>query len=104
MPTDLDAVSARKRKAQALPPTEITVLLVCIIIFLCMLVLLLFDQSNRTVGATLREQSRNPPRRILPDIDRTMPLGLFTHPGARQSSFLLLTATVTVSRPPLAVS
>jgi hypothetical protein len=46
MPTDLDArTGARKRKAQALPPTEITVLLVCVIIFLCMLVLLLVDQS-----------------------------------------------------------
>jgi hypothetical protein len=46
MPTDLDAVTgAGKRKTQALPPTEITVLLVCVIIFLCMLVLLLVDQS-----------------------------------------------------------
>ena len=46
MPTNLDAVTgARKRKAQALPPTEITVLLVCVIIFLCMLVLLFVDQS-----------------------------------------------------------
>jgi hypothetical protein len=45
MPTDLDAVSARKRKAQALPRTEITVLLVCVIIFLGLLVLLLVDQS-----------------------------------------------------------
>ena len=45
MPTNLGEVSARKRKAQALPPTEITVLLVCVIIFLCMLVLLLVDQS-----------------------------------------------------------
>ena len=46
MPTDLDALTgARKRKAQALPPIEITVLLVCAIIFLAMLVLLLVDQS-----------------------------------------------------------
>jgi hypothetical protein len=45
MPTDLDAVSARKRKTQALPRTEITVLLVCVIIFLCLLMLLLMDQS-----------------------------------------------------------
>jgi hypothetical protein len=46
MPTDLDAATvARKRKAQALPPIEITVLLVCAIIFLAMLVLLALDQS-----------------------------------------------------------
>jgi hypothetical protein len=45
MPTDLDAVSARKRKAQALPQTEISILLVCLIIFLGMLALLFADQS-----------------------------------------------------------
>jgi hypothetical protein len=45
MPTDLDAVSARKRKAQALQRTEITALLVCVIIFLGLLVLLFVDQS-----------------------------------------------------------
>jgi hypothetical protein len=45
MPTDLGAVSARKRKAQVQPKTEIRVLLVCFIIFLCMLVLLVVDQS-----------------------------------------------------------
>ena len=46
MPTDLDAVSEQKCKAQALPYcTEITILLVCVIIFLGMLVLLFFDQS-----------------------------------------------------------
>jgi len=46
MPTDLDAVTVvRKRKAQALPPIEITILLVCAIIFLAMLVLLVVDQS-----------------------------------------------------------
>ena len=45
MPTDLDAVSVRKRKTQTQPRTEITVLLVCVVIFLCMLVLLIFDQS-----------------------------------------------------------
>ena len=89
MPTNLGEVSARERKAQVLPPIEMTILLVCVIIFLCMLMLLFVDQSffkssNRTVGATLREQVRNPARRILPDIDRTMPNGLFTHPGASQ--------------------
>jgi len=46
MPTDLEAATvARKRKVQALPPNEITVLLVCAIIFLAMLVLLVLDQS-----------------------------------------------------------
>jgi hypothetical protein len=45
MPTDLDGVSARKRKAQALPKIEITILLVCAIIFLSLLVLLVVDQS-----------------------------------------------------------
>jgi hypothetical protein len=45
MPTDLDAVSARKRKARVLPPIEMTILLVCSIIFLCMFVLLVVDQS-----------------------------------------------------------
>jgi hypothetical protein len=45
MPTDLDAVSARKHKAQALRRTEITALLVCVIIFLGLLVLLFVDQS-----------------------------------------------------------
>jgi hypothetical protein len=42
MPTDLEAATvARKRKAQALPPIEITVLLIA----LAMLVLLVLDQS-----------------------------------------------------------
>jgi len=46
MPTDLGAVSsARKRAAQAQLQTEITILLVCFIIFLGMLVLLFADQS-----------------------------------------------------------
>ena len=45
MPTNLGEVSARERKAQVLPPIEMTILLVCVIIFLCMLTLLLFDQS-----------------------------------------------------------
>jgi hypothetical protein len=46
MPTDLDAAaSARKRKAQALSRTEITIVLGCFIIFLGMLVLLFVDQS-----------------------------------------------------------
>jgi len=43
MPTNLDAVTARKRKAQA--KIEITILLVCAIIFLALLVLLVVDQS-----------------------------------------------------------
>jgi len=34
MPTDLDAVSARKREAQAHAQTEITIILVCLIICL----------------------------------------------------------------------
>ena len=46
MPTDLDAVTgARKCEAQAQLQTEITILLVCFIIFLCMLALLFIDQS-----------------------------------------------------------
>ena len=45
MPTNLGEVSARERKAQVLPPIEMTILLVCVIIFLCMLMLLFFDQS-----------------------------------------------------------
>jgi hypothetical protein len=46
MPTDLGAASsARKREAQAQLQTEITILLVCFIIFLCMLALLFSDQS-----------------------------------------------------------
>jgi len=40
MPTDLDAVSRRKREAQADGKTEITILLVCVIISLGSLVLL----------------------------------------------------------------
>ena len=51
-----------------------------------------------------KNNSATHPGGILLDIDKTMPRGLFTHPGARQSSFLLLTATVTMSRPPLAAS
>ena len=39
MPTDLDAVSRRKREAQADGQTEITVLLVCVIISLGSLML-----------------------------------------------------------------
>jgi hypothetical protein len=39
MPTDLDAVSRRKRKAQADGQTEITIMLVCLIISLGSLVL-----------------------------------------------------------------
>jgi len=45
MPTNLGEVSARKRKPQLLAPIEMTILLVCSIIFLCMFVLLVFDQS-----------------------------------------------------------
>jgi hypothetical protein len=48
MPTDLDAVSARERKAQAQTQTDttiITILLVCFNIFLGLLVLLFADQS-----------------------------------------------------------
>jgi hypothetical protein len=45
MPTDLGAVPARKREVQAELHTEITILLVCFIIFLGMLVLLFADQS-----------------------------------------------------------
>jgi competence protein ComGC len=46
MATDLRAVSERKRKAtQAKPQTEITILLVFVIISLVMLVLLVADQS-----------------------------------------------------------
>ena len=40
MPTDLDAVSRRKPEAQANGQTEITILLVCVIISLGSLVLL----------------------------------------------------------------
>ena len=40
MPTDLDRVSRRKREAQADPQTEITIMLVCVIISLGSLVLL----------------------------------------------------------------
>ena len=39
MPTDLDALSKRKREAQADGQTEITILLVCVIISLGSLVL-----------------------------------------------------------------
>ena len=46
MPTNLGEVSARKRKAQLLAPIEMTILLVCSIIFLCMFVLLVFDQTG----------------------------------------------------------
>jgi hypothetical protein len=45
MPTNLGEVSARKRKARVLPPIEMTILLVCSIIFLCMFILLVADQS-----------------------------------------------------------
>jgi len=48
MPTDIGAVSARERKAQAktqADTTIITILLVCFNIFLGMLVLLFADQS-----------------------------------------------------------
>ena len=45
MPTNLGEVSARKRKAQLLAPIEMTILLVCVIIFLGLLVLLFADQS-----------------------------------------------------------
>ena len=41
MPTDLDAVSRRKREVQADEQTEITIMLVCFIIFLGMLLLVL---------------------------------------------------------------
>jgi hypothetical protein len=40
MPTNLGEVSAPKRKAQFLAPIEMTILLVCVIIFL-----LFFDQG-----------------------------------------------------------
>jgi len=93
MPTNLGEVSARERKAQVLPPIEMTILLVCVIIFLCMLMLLFVDQSffkssNRTVGATLREQSRNPPRRILPD-HRQNSAARFVHSPGREPIILL---------------
>ena len=39
MPTDLDAISRQKREAQADPQTEITIMLVCVIISLGSLVL-----------------------------------------------------------------
>ena len=45
MPTNLGEVSARKRKAQLLAPIEMTILLVWSIIFLCMFILLVVDQS-----------------------------------------------------------
>jgi hypothetical protein len=45
MPTNLGEATARKRKAPVLPPIEMTILLVCSIIFLCMFVLLVVDQS-----------------------------------------------------------
>jgi hypothetical protein len=46
MPTDMGAVSARERKAQAQTDTTIiTILLVCFNIFLGLLVLLFADQS-----------------------------------------------------------
>jgi hypothetical protein len=45
MPTNLDEVSAPKRKAQLLAPVEMTILLVCFNIFLGLLVLLFADQS-----------------------------------------------------------
>jgi hypothetical protein len=45
MPTDIGAVSARERKAEAQTQTLITTVLVCFIIFLGMLVLLITDQS-----------------------------------------------------------
>ena len=41
MPTDLDTVSARQRAEEAHAQTEITIMLVCLIIFLGMLVLVL---------------------------------------------------------------
>jgi hypothetical protein len=41
MPTDLEAVSRRKREAQADVQTTITIMSVCLIIYLGMLVLLL---------------------------------------------------------------
>jgi hypothetical protein len=46
MPTDLGALLQRKRKAtQAVTQTEVTILLVFVIITLAMLVLLVADQS-----------------------------------------------------------
>ncbi|MFY9836482.1 MAG: hypothetical protein WAK55_08425 [Xanthobacteraceae bacterium] len=45
MPTDLPAVSARKRNAQAQTKTDITMVLIWVIICLVVLVLLLADQS-----------------------------------------------------------
>jgi hypothetical protein len=48
MPTNLGAVSARKRAAKAQTQTDttiLTILLVCFIIFLGMLVLLFADQN-----------------------------------------------------------
>jgi hypothetical protein len=45
MPTDLPAVSSRKRNAQAQTQADITMVLVWVIICLVMLVLLLADQS-----------------------------------------------------------
>jgi hypothetical protein len=45
MPTELGAVSPRKRAAQAQLQTEITILLVCFIMFLGALVLLFADQN-----------------------------------------------------------
>jgi len=45
MPTDLDAVFARKRKAQAQKQTDITMVSVWFVICLVMLVMLFTDQS-----------------------------------------------------------
>jgi hypothetical protein len=45
MPTDLSAVVERKRKVQAEAQTDITFVLVCLIICLVMFVLLFADQS-----------------------------------------------------------
>ena len=45
MPTDLLAVSARKRKAQAETQTDITIALVCFIIVLVNLLLLFADKG-----------------------------------------------------------
>src|SRR6516164_90950 len=54
MPTDLDAVSRGKREAQADPQTEITIMLVCVIISLgsLMLVFEVFRQWFVTAPAT----------------------------------------------------
>ena len=56
MPTDLGVASERKRKAtQAQRQTEITILLVCVIISLVMLVLLFADQSFSKATIWLRD-------------------------------------------------